>query len=152
MKRSHSAAKMHRRFEIAKRAFCGILRVDMTRNLFAYGTLLVPEIWEAVAGESFHTECATLKGFNIRRVKGAEFPGITPGDESVCGRVFFEIDELTLAKLDAYEDTFYVRQEIEAELENGSAVVADSYVVPAEVADEILSADLWTLEDYEANR
>jgi len=121
-------------------------------NLFVYGTLLVPEIWRAVTG-SDHGRWAegTLRGHRIRRVRGADFPAITPTalpGETVPGRVAFEVHPADLARLDAYEDAFYLRQEVLIETADG-IVAAEAYVVPPEHAAALLDEVGWTLEWFE---
>ncbi|MCB1087758.1 MAG: gamma-glutamylcyclotransferase, partial [Verrucomicrobiae bacterium] len=70
-------------------------------TLFAYGTLLVPRIWRGVVGREFPNQPATLPGFAIYRVEGADFPGIIPseGASIVPGRLFTGLDAEALARL-----------------------------------------------------
>lgn len=123
-------------------------------NVFVYGTLLIPEIWNAVTGEpGLAARPATLPGYRIRRVRNAAYPGIVAaGDgESVAGKVVFEVPDLALRRLDAYEDAFYRRSKVYPETADGSRVSAQAYLVPVEVAELWLSDEPWTLEWFEAN-
>ncbi|MDF1656458.1 MAG: gamma-glutamylcyclotransferase [Verrucomicrobiales bacterium] len=124
-------------------------------NVFVYGTLLVPRIWELV------TECpdldsteAFLKGHSIWTVKGATFPAIreeSPSHESlVRGRVYFDIPAPALQRLDLYEDSFYERVPIKVHTKGG-IVDADVYRAPQEKADAIVSENPWSLEWFEMN-
>ncbi|MEX2580650.1 MAG: gamma-glutamylcyclotransferase family protein [Verrucomicrobiales bacterium] len=130
-------------------------------NLFIYGTLLVPKVLEAVTGlDDLESLPATLPGYENRRVKGGDFPGIVKvsgrrqtrnGPErglGVPGRVLLRVPSEALSRLDAYEDAFYVRKTIEASTADG-VVEADAYVVPGDRADEVLSDEIWTLEWFE---
>lgn len=124
-------------------------------NLFVYGTLLVPEIWERVAGVSgLASRPARLRGHLIRRVRGAVYPGIVPAPEAaapVAGRVFFEVPDAALARLDSYEDDFYDRAEVHPEIPGLGDVAAEAYLVRPEKAGEILSSEGWSLEWFEAH-
>jgi len=123
-------------------------------NVFVYGTLLIPEIWNAVTGEpGLAASPATLPGYRILRVRNAAYPGIVAvGDgDSVDGKIVFDIPDLALRRLDAYEDAFYRRAEVHPETTDGSLVPAQAYLVPVEVAELWLSDEPWTLEWFEAN-
>lgn len=116
-------------------------------TLFAYGTLLAPEIWFAVAGRDCPSEEAVLPGYEIRRVKGGDYPGIIrAGDEDeVPGRVFSGLDSEILGRLDAYEDGFYERIEVTLLDRRGNPVESETYVIP-EKHREILSNETWSLD------
>ena len=45
-------------------------------RLFAYGTLMLPDIWTAVTGRPAEPQPARLIGYACFRVAGADFPGI----------------------------------------------------------------------------
>ena len=113
-------------------------------NLFAYGTLLVPEIWLAVAGRACESVEVVLPGYAIRR--GGDFPGIirAPDAAGVPGRVFLDLDAELLERLDQYEDSFYERIEVGPRDGQGQALTAQAYVVPERCA-EVLSDEAWTL-------
>lgn len=124
-------------------------------NVFVYGTLLVPKIWETVtAATGLLSVPAELDGYVIRRVRDAVYPGIVVSPEAgarVGGRVFFDVPEAALRRLDAYEDDFYVRDEVRPVVGGLGPVPAQAYLVPTADAGRILSADAWTLEWFEAN-
>jgi len=124
-------------------------------NVFVYGTLLVPRIWEVVTGlESTAAFPATLGGHSIRRVKGAVYPGIVADPSApapVPGRIHLDIPDSALRRLDAYEDTFYERREVFVEVDGRPPLAAQAYLVRAENASTILSDETWTLAWFEAN-
>lgn len=123
-------------------------------NLFVYGTLLVPGIWDKVSGEpSLRFEPALLHGYEIRRVRNAVYPGIFESDDAppVAGKVFFDLPETALRRLDAYEDSFYVRSGVHPELRRGVRVAADAFIVPAREASLYLSEEGWSLDWFESN-
>jgi gamma-glutamylcyclotransferase (GGCT)/AIG2-like uncharacterized protein YtfP len=124
-------------------------------NLFVYGMLLVPKIWEAVTGiNALAGKEGSIAGHQIFRVQGGDFPGIvqTGGREDrVPGKVFCDLPELAMRRLDAYEDTFYERNAVTVELDDGTSVLAEVYVIPEKKAAEILSPSPWTLDWFEEN-
>lgn len=118
-------------------------------NLFVYGTLLVPKIFEAVTGRNdLESAPGTLHGYSIRRVEGGDFPAIVEGSGSVPGKVIFEVPGPAMRRLDDYEDTFYRREIVEIATETAK-VEAYAYVVPIEIAEQILSEETWTLDWFE---
>jgi gamma-glutamylcyclotransferase (GGCT)/AIG2-like uncharacterized protein YtfP len=124
-------------------------------NVFVYGTLLVPKIWETVTRtKDLVSQSAALPGFEIRCVRDAVYPGIFASPEAerpVPGRIFFDVPESALRRLDAYEDDFYLREEVFPELADGVRVPAHAYLVPLEKEAAILSSHGWSLEWFEAN-
>jgi gamma-glutamylcyclotransferase (GGCT)/AIG2-like uncharacterized protein YtfP len=124
-------------------------------NVFVYGTLLVPKIWELVTERpDLISEEASLSGHSIWRVRNATFPAIKKEENEsahvVPGLVFHEVPEAALQRLDRYEDTFYERVEVIVETASG-AVAAQVYRVPAAESHEIISPDTWTLSWFEKN-
>ena len=121
-------------------------------HLFAYGTLLVPRIWEAVTGmTSIESEEANLLHHQIFRVEGGDFPGIVESSDpcaQVPGRVFFNLPPDVLSALDRYEDSFYERVSVSVQSAQ-QEIDAQVYRIPVSHASEILSEDPWTLEWFE---
>jgi gamma-glutamylcyclotransferase (GGCT)/AIG2-like uncharacterized protein YtfP len=122
-------------------------------NFFAYGTLLVPKIWEAVTGESETDRCeAHLSGYQIFRVKEGDFPGIVETEDEtdrVPGQLFSNISLQTLSALDRYEDTFYERVEVRVKTAEGFQF-AETYRIPNSTAAQVLTPDSWSLEWFES--
>tara|TARA_R110002096_G_scaffold119495_10_gene258979 strand:+ start:1899 stop:2309 length:411 start_codon:yes stop_codon:yes gene_type:complete len=121
-------------------------------DLFIYGTLLVPEIWNAVTSSPNHQSLpATLNGHAIRRVKNGDFPAIYVAPEStelISGRLIFNLTPTVASRLDSYEDTLYVREKVIVETDTGPRE-AETYRVLPEVAQKILSDEKWTLAWFE---
>jgi gamma-glutamylcyclotransferase (GGCT)/AIG2-like uncharacterized protein YtfP len=130
-------------------------------HLFAYGTLMFPEVWRIVVGREFETTLASLVGYEILRVQEAVYPGIlrvAPSGSSsvepraasaVPGLVYFDLDASSLARLDAFEGPEYVRQTVVVVCQDGGEVEADAYVVPRESA-HLLTDEVWTADDFAA--
>lgn len=125
---------------------------DSHSHLFVYGTLLLPEIWEAVTGIPEESpKPARLPGHRIGRVRGGDFPVIAldrGAVEPVRGKLHLSISPETMKRLDDYEDGFYVREEVTVESE-GTTCKAFVYRLPDERVDELFSDEPWSLEWFQ---
>lgn len=87
------------------------------QRLFAYGTLMVPAVFEAVCGPAARSRPALLHGYARYRVRGHAFPGIVPAPGTVTDGVLLEpVDDAMWSLLDAFESDFYVRERVTVEL------------------------------------
>ena len=122
-------------------------------NLFVYGTLLIPKIWEIVSGIDYAGgKEGSISGYGIFRVQEADYPGILlteKKEEEVGGKVFCDLPDQAIQRLDAYEDDFYERREVAVTLADGTVISAHAYVVPEESAPTILTSSPWTLDWFE---
>jgi gamma-glutamylcyclotransferase (GGCT)/AIG2-like uncharacterized protein YtfP len=121
-------------------------------HIFTYGTLMFPEVWTAVTGRAFEAVAGELRGYAIYLVDGAVFPGIVAAgaDDVVPGVVYLDVDDAAVARLDRFEDDFYVRQSLTIACADGQTRTADAYVVPAE-NQHVLTAEQWTREAFIAS-
>jgi gamma-glutamylcyclotransferase (GGCT)/AIG2-like uncharacterized protein YtfP len=119
--------------------------------LFAYGTLMFPEVWERIAGRPFVAEHATISGFAVRRVVDDVYPVLIRAATSsrVDGLVLRDIDQETLARLDAYESDFYERLEVTAALDDGQSIACLTYVLP-ERNQSAASDETWKADEFVA--
>ena len=104
--------------------------------LFAYGTLMFPEIIRAVIGRVPHAVSTVAHGFARLEVIGQSFPGMvednsTPG-AMVKGVLYENLSPLEWRQLNEYESAFYVLTEIRVD-RGGETLPALTYLVaPAE--------------------
>jgi len=126
-------------------------------HVFAYGTLMFPEVWQAVVGRPFAIVRGQAAGFEIFRVRDALYPGITAGrlTDAVHGVVYLDVDDDSVSRLDRFEDDFYRRLSIVVTCgdgvtcDDGQRRDAQAYVVPAEQRD-VLTAEPWNGDDFVA--
>lgn len=117
-------------------------------HVFTYGTLMFPQVWQSVVGRSFATVAGHAPGHAVFRVHDAVYPGIVATDDGhAMGLVYLDVDENAIARLDRFENDFYVRQAIRVECVDGHQRLAECYVVPAE-RREVLSDEPWTGADF----
>lgn len=121
-------------------------------HVFTYGTLMFPEVWQAVVGRQFATVEATASGYAIYRVRDAVFPGIiAAGDEdTVRGVVYLDVDPPSIARLDLFEDDFYRRESLWLTCDDGERRAADAYVVPPENRG-VLTSEAWQADGFVAS-
>lgn len=121
-------------------------------NMFVYGTLLVPKIWEAVTrAPAPPMILAELRGYSIFRVRNADYPGIVEStvDAVVPGLLVLDVPETALKRLDAYEDSFYERREVAVSTSELGDVPAHAYCIRATDAPALLTGEPWTLARFE---
>jgi len=100
-------------------------------HVFTYGTLLFPEVMEAVAGRVFASVPATLAGFARVCVRGAVYPGAREeAGGSIAGLLHRDVDAAALARLDRFEGELYERRRVRVALGDGTSIDAEVYVVP----------------------
>jgi gamma-glutamylcyclotransferase (GGCT)/AIG2-like uncharacterized protein YtfP len=121
-------------------------------HIFTYGTLMFPEVWAAVAGRAYESVAAELGAYAVYRVDGAVFPGIVAAnsDDVVPGIVYLDVDTAAVARLDRFEDDFYIRRTLTIACDDGRERRADAYVVPAEQR-AVLTDERWTREAFIAS-
>lgn len=120
-------------------------------NLFAYGTLLFPEVWERVVGGKYRQAPASVRGMAVYRAAGKLYPVMMAGKPSDLARgiVIYDLSAGSLAALDHYEAAFYERIEVAAVLSDGSGeVMAQAYLLP-ESHRQLASDELWDAEAFQ---
>lgn len=79
-------------------------------NLFAYGTLMWPEVLKSVIGRQLEGTPVTLQGYRRLRIKGEQYPAVIPatGDE-VGGILYTDLSASEFLHLDRFEGEEYDR-------------------------------------------
>jgi gamma-glutamylcyclotransferase (GGCT)/AIG2-like uncharacterized protein YtfP len=120
----------------------------MSRHaLFAYGTLLVPEVFYGVVGRQIDGQAARLAGHARFRLRGRVYPAIVAHPtQQVLGALYPDLGADELQRLDDYEGDLYERRAVSV-LVGRLLLPAQAYVLaPAEAGE--LSADEWDLEQF----
>lgn len=117
-------------------------------NLFTYGSLMFPEVWLRVAGQSFEQCHGVLKGFAAFEVSGETYPGLAPhpGGQA-SGVVYLDITAEAMARLDTFEGPFYERIKVPVTTDTGKTIHASTYAVVAEHRHELTQC-LWDAETF----
>ncbi|MFO7603380.1 MAG: gamma-glutamylcyclotransferase family protein, partial [Gammaproteobacteria bacterium] len=117
-------------------------------HLFVYGTLLLPQIMQAVSGQRHIACAAVLHDYARYALRGKPYPGIVPQPgASVAGLVYCRLRAAAWQRLDDYEDRFYRRRQVVVELDSGARVMAWTYVI-AEQQRALLSTRDWSLAQF----
>lgn len=89
-------------------------------NVFTYGSLMYPEVWDRVVRGQYRGAAARLQGWARRAIADASYPGaIRVIGEQIDGRLWFDVDADDLARLDAFESTEYQRVGVRVQLCSG---------------------------------
>lgn len=120
----------------------------MRKSLFAYGTLMDPDIMREVSGDVHRCRDARLDGYRRFAVRGATYPGIVPQDgSSVEGKLYDAIPDGAWTRLDRFEGEVYRRTSVAVTMADGTVHDAQTYVVAPEFFG-ILSKDAWNLGTF----
>ncbi len=112
-------------------------------TLFAYGTLALPDVVDALTGRVPETRPARLAGYRCRLLHGEPFPGVEryPGS-ATDGVLYSGLSPADLSILDTFEDEPYQRRVVTVKPVDGEPIRAWAYVVPAH-AGNLLSSEPW---------
>lgn len=119
-------------------------------NLFTYGTLVVPEVMQAVTGESYPSTTAVLEGYACRLIEGECFPGIAPASGGRTeGVLYLGLDRETMKLLDRFEGDLYVRKRVAVRSDPLGLLSAYTYVMAEGGADR-LTDEAWDLDRFKS--
>jgi gamma-glutamylcyclotransferase (GGCT)/AIG2-like uncharacterized protein YtfP len=128
-------------------AICSWYNESVLR-LFAYGTLMIEEIMETVTGRTFKSSDALLRGHVRYCIRDVLYPGIIKNKGSVVrGTVYYDIDDETMRRLDAFEDDIYERVAVEIITDDGNRLDAYTYRI-SERYESVLTAEVWEPEAF----
>lgn len=112
-------------------------------NLFAYGTLMCPDILEMVIGEWHSGVSALLSGYGRFRVSGEHYPGVIPiAGAVVRGTLYTGISPKSRKNLDIFEGDLYIRTTVRVLSPNSGTFPAFTYVIRPEFRS-CLTSDVW---------
>ena len=102
----------------------------MGTDLFVYGSLQLPSVMAAVTGRRFPAVPALLSDHARYSLLGRRYPGLRPHrGQATDGVLYRNVDRLSLARLDAFEDDFYRRVSVTVIVGRDRAVPAEVYLV-----------------------
>jgi gamma-glutamylcyclotransferase (GGCT)/AIG2-like uncharacterized protein YtfP len=117
-------------------------------NLFAYGSLIIPEVMRRLTGRDFRAEEAFLRGYTELLVKGSPYAALAPfPDSETDGIVYYDVDEAAVGHLDRFEGADFERVEVNVETETGEWVEAQAFVIRRGQRKR-LSSEPWDETDF----
>jgi gamma-glutamylcyclotransferase (GGCT)/AIG2-like uncharacterized protein YtfP len=98
-------------------------------NIFTYGSLMFPDVWKRVVRGAYRSELGTIHGFRRVCVREKEHPAliITKGAGPLEGRVYFDVSNDDIARLDQFETHRYARVSV-AVIVDAKPIMADAYL------------------------
>jgi gamma-glutamylcyclotransferase (GGCT)/AIG2-like uncharacterized protein YtfP len=119
-------------------------------RLFTYGTLMLAEVMEIVAGRPFPSRRAALPGYRRRLLRGRVYPGIVPAaGEAVEGVLWEGLDAAALARIDRFEGALYDRPELRVTPASGESCAAFVYVL-RDAQRALLTESAWDEAEFRA--
>ena len=123
----------------------------MADRLFAYGTLLAPELLRAVLGRALTGTPSVLFGYARFRVRRAAYPAIVgQAGATTRGELFTGIQTLEWNALDDFESSLYERRAVQVRLPDESTIEAHTFVI-ADPFRHRLTDEPWDLENFRHN-
>ena len=118
-----------------------------TRNVFTYGSLMFPVVWDRVVKGQYRSNEATVHGFQRLRIRNEHYPAliISANASALTGRVYFSVSAEDIARLDHFETSDYARVSIAVTVA-GETIAADAYFT---LKPESLDQQEWSPEIFE---
>ena len=116
-------------------------------NVFTYGSLMFPAVWERVVHGQYDSSEATIHGFKRVCVRGREHPALVIARRAapLIGRLYLDVNPQDLARLDHFETRSYARVAIAVTVAS-AAVAAHAYL--ALDVHSLLDAE-WNVSEFE---
>lgn len=104
----------------------------MHGNIFTYGSLMFPIVWEQVVRGRYRSDKAALNDHARYAISAASYPGmVAQAGAAVEGILYREVDAADVARLDAFEGTDYQRASVSVLLPDGTPIEAQTYLYTA---------------------
>lgn len=120
-------------------------------NVFVSGPLMFRDLIKAVTGKVFTVESGVLHGYAQFTIKDKGQSAMIPfPDRMVEGVVYLDVDDDSLARIDAFQGNRFEREDVTVEAENGEWLEASAYCLKLR-RRKILSAEEWSEDVYRDN-
>jgi gamma-glutamylcyclotransferase (GGCT)/AIG2-like uncharacterized protein YtfP len=121
----------------------------MQSNVFTYGSLMFPQVWQQVVAGNYRSVRASAPGHARYAVDGETYPGMVAQSGSVVeGVLYLAVDAAHVEALDRFEGEAYRRVTIDVALADGSSQPAATYLYVAPG----LSTSPWEPAAFELQR
>jgi gamma-glutamylcyclotransferase (GGCT)/AIG2-like uncharacterized protein YtfP len=109
----------------------------MIDRLFAYGTLEIPSVFRAVAGQERPSRPALLREYVRYLVRGERFPGIAErAGSSTPGTLYLDLSPGMIERLDRFEGPEFQRKVVLVTMADGERHPAFAYAVSPDMLSE----------------
>lgn len=119
------------------------------QHVFTYGSLMFEPVWRRVVLGHYQSEVASIRGFRRLSVREKEHPAlvVSRGGDQIVGRVYFDVRQSDIERLDAFETERYARVTITATaVRDHRLILAQAYL--ALNVDELTNKD-WDVSRFE---
>ena len=117
-------------------------------KLFAYGTLMCPEIFEKVCGMTPRAVVPSrVRNYRCLCVRGEAYPGLVKGQGGVVEGLIYTFPSYLWSRLDAFEGAQYMRKPVTACYDNGKRELVQTYHFRPEFRHQ-LSRSTWNFEGF----
>lgn len=117
-------------------------------DLFAYGSLMYPDIMAAVTGLHLEGSQAVLSGYRRLLVRGEHYPGVIPCPATtVAGVVYHNIPPAGWSRLDRFEGGMYERLPVSVQLADGATRQACCYICRPAFYHRLTEED-WDVDEF----
>ena len=119
-------------------------------NLFAYGTLMIEDIFLSITGQNFKSSTGIINNYICCQVKNKNYPGLISGEGKVSGIIYYNLPPEIISKLDTYEGQEYHRQKVSVNTTESKQITAWCYLYKTELKTNLLNTS-WSLAWYHQN-
>lgn len=120
------------------------------QHIFFYGTLMCPDVYQAVTRRELIAEKASLKDYRIYSLKNRVYPGIVPFDGSEVRGLIIKVDAKTIERLDQFEGSEYERVAVNISDESDNKLTGWAYVLRDD-SYHILASAGWDFQNFLEN-
>ncbi len=134
--------------EVIRGLATGYFTDGLILHLFAYGTLMCPEIMARVVTSLPASLPARLDHYRRGPLSGVDYPAIVacPGG-CVEGLLYLDLPEAAWRRLDEFEAEIYTRKEVTVSLADDRRLAAETYVLKDEYRRR-LGPSAWSFEEF----
>lgn len=118
------------------------------KDVFTYGTLMIPDVLTALTGRSFPFVSAILENYVRLTVQDRPYPGIMGKIGTYTdGRLYRGVDRQSIEILDRFEGTLYARHTRLLRIADHQDQYGEVYIVKKEY-EPTLSVQPWDLQCF----
>lgn len=124
---------------------------EKINNLFAYGTLMIEEVFQRLSNSPTQKSSGYIVGYECRQLKRKKYPGLIIGKGIVNGLLYYHLPDQALKNFDQYEGEEYKREMVSVNIESNKKIEAWCYFYKEEYRENILN-EIWSLDWYYQNK
>jgi len=119
------------------------------KNIFTYGSLMFPMVWDKVVEESYNLSPAVLSEHICYQIKGADYPAMIPKLlHNVKGMVYCKVSPDDIQRLDKFEGEYYSRQSVSVTQYDEEKMMVDTYILKPEYYS-IMEEKRWDVKKFQ---